>query len=95
MKRALLVTAMLGLAGCPTRQAGLEDCQRIFDRLVKVELDELGYRDPALAQRRREELGRLMADDIARCVGGQMRPDALACVDRARRAEEIVHLCLE
>jgi hypothetical protein len=95
MRRLAILAALLGLSGCSRERAKPEDCQRIFDRLVEVELHELGYRDPALAQRRHEELRKLLTDEAARCVGGRMRPDALVCVERAQKAEEIVHQCLE
>jgi hypothetical protein len=95
VRRIALLAAVLGLSGCSRERAQPEDCERIFDRLVEVELHELGYRDPALAQRRRQELRKLLADELGRCVGGRMRPDALICVERAQKAEEIVHQCLE
>jgi hypothetical protein len=81
--------------GCKTERARPEDCERIFNRLVEVELYELGFRDPVLAQRKQAQLHRVLEEGMGRCVGGRFRPDALACVQGATRAEDIVHGCLE
>jgi hypothetical protein len=95
MRRLAMVLALWGFAGCRSETARPEDCSRIFDKLVEVELHELGFRDPALAIRKRADLQKILGAEIARCAGGRMRADALACVDHAHTAEEIVHGCLE
>lgn len=38
------------LAGCSAR-ASREECERILERIVEIELVEQGYRDGALVQR--------------------------------------------
>jgi hypothetical protein len=81
-------------AACRSRRATPEDCLRIFDRMVDLELKELGYRDPALSELKRQQLGRSLASEINQCEGGRLSPSALSCVEGARTAEEISHQCL-
>ena len=95
MRRLALALTLLGFSGCRGETARPEDCSRILDRLVEVELHELGFRDAVLAARKRVEIHRLLDVEIDRCVGGRMRRDALACVEKAMTAEEIIHGCLE
>jgi len=85
----------LGLAsGCARERATGEACSAILDRIVYIELQEQGFRDPALASRKREELRRVLHPELARCQGRGLPEGALACVERAQSAEEISHVCL-
>jgi len=93
MKRLLLLVLLLP-AGCRRAPLSAEDCRRILDRIVDLELAERGFRDPALAERRKNELRALFSPDLAACVGRRVRPDALACVARATSAEDLSHHCL-
>lgn len=90
---AFLVSLALCM-GCRGQRATAEDCGAIFDRIVFLELQELGYRDPALAERRRAELRRLLAEDLKRCEGRALPASARACVGEAKTAEELTHRCL-
>jgi hypothetical protein len=71
------------------------ECAEIFDRIVDLELKEMGYSDPVLAARKREQLAALLAPELVRCEGLRMPRAALACVRRAATAEEITHRCLK
>ena len=92
------VAIVIGLAigggpACMGERARPEDCARILDHLVELELQEQGFRDPALAARKKVEMHRLFEPDLRRCAG-RRSPGALACVAAARTTEEISHACL-
>jgi len=82
------------LSACSGPRATADDCGAIFDRIVELELHEMGYRDPVLAERRRVELRRALAPELQRCVGRRLAPTARACVREARTAEDLTHRCL-
>jgi hypothetical protein len=82
-------------AGCAPRRATLEECGELLDRVVALELEELGYRDPALVARRQRELRSRLAEDQRQCVGRRLVPRALECARAARSAEELSHRCLK
>lgn len=90
----LALVAALVVAACASERATPADCTVIFDRIVALELAEMGYRDPALAERKRAELARRLAPELARCEGRRIGEGARACVAAATSAEELVHRCL-
>jgi hypothetical protein len=92
-KRACLLAALL-LAGCSSERATPNDCRQILDRIVDVELAEQGFRDRALAARRRDDLRRVLAPELRACPGRKLPAGALTCLTNARNAEEISHRCL-
>lgn len=94
MKATLFTLALVIVAGCGNGRASRDDCAAILDRIVELELRERGFRDPALVARKREELRRTFAPELARCDGRRLPKDALACVHEARSAEEVSHRCL-
>jgi hypothetical protein len=83
----------MALAGCHER-ATPEACRAILDRIVELELHEMGYSDPVLAARKRAELEKKLAPELERCHGLRLPADALQCVRRATSAEELTHRCL-
>ena len=89
----LLVLAGALAAGCGGRRATREDCRQILDRLVDLELQEQGFRDPVLAARWRAQSEAAHASDLAACEGRRMPRSALACVQAATSSEEINHRC--
>jgi hypothetical protein len=91
---SLLGLLVLATVACSEPRATAEDCGVIFDRIVELELEEMGYRDPALAERRRNELRRTLASELQRCEGRRLAPTALACVREAKSAEQLTHDCL-
>ena len=89
----LAALTLVSLGGC-REPATRADCERVFERILALELSELGYRDKALLARRRRELRRRFGDVIRRCVGRRKKRDLARCVARARSAEQLVHDCL-
>jgi hypothetical protein len=99
MQRArilLLVSAAFsfGLVACSAPRAAREDCERILDRIVDIELAERGYKDPMLQAIKRTEFRRKLDRELERCVGRKLRPEALRCVDGAKSVEALAHDCL-
>jgi len=91
----LLPAVLVGtLTSCRGEQATAEFCSVVLDRIVEVELAELGFRDPALAEMKRRDMRRAFAAEVQRCVGRRVAPGALACVRAAVSTEEIAHQCL-
>jgi hypothetical protein len=89
---ALLLVA--ALAGCHRHPATPAECRTILDRIVELELRELGFRDPALQQRKIAAAEQLFAPDLVRCSGVRVRDSALSCVRIATSVEELSHRCL-
>ncbi len=89
---AAISLAML-FASCHKR-ATRNECQTIFDRIVELELGEIGYRDPALAARKRRHLTWRHRATIAECIGRRLPPNALRCIQKAKSTEELSHQCL-
>ncbi len=90
---AALCSVLFG-SGCNRRRATEDECRAIFDRIVDIELEERGYRDPMLAERRKTELRRQFDDRVRACVGRPIPDDAMGCVARAGTAESLSHECL-
>lgn len=96
-KRASLwwgIVLMACAAGCDGRRSSAADCQAIFDRIVHIELREMGFRDAALERLRTTELGAKYRGDIAACVGHRLSGEALRCARSARSTEVLSHFCL-
>jgi len=96
MRTITLVALLLFFAAptaCGGRRATREDCRLILDRLVDLELQERGFRDPALAARWRAQAEASHSADLAACEGQRIPRTALACVQSATNSEEISHQC--
>ncbi|MCB9755326.1 MAG: hypothetical protein H6713_35750 [Myxococcales bacterium] len=92
---ALLVLATLApLSACRDTRATPEECARILDRMVEIELTRQGYRDPVLLERRRVELRGRYRAELDACVGRRLHEGAMECVDRADDIETLIHACL-
>jgi hypothetical protein len=85
---------VMALSGCHRHVATSEDCRFILDRIVELELHELGFRDPALAVRKVAMAERLFAADLLTCTGVRIKETAIDCVRQATSVEEISHRCL-
>ncbi len=95
MKRALTVALAAALTGgCNDTRATPEDCGRILDRMVEIELTSQGYNDPVLLGRMRAELRDRYQPDLEACVGRLLHDGAMECVERARDIETLIHTCL-
>ena len=91
--RLLLVTALC-LCACSERAATRADCQLILDRVITIELGELGYHDLALTHRKQQELRSRLRTRLDACVGRPIAPDANVCIASAQTTEELSHRCL-
>jgi hypothetical protein len=65
-----------------------------MNRLVELELTESGFRDPAVRDRWRVEIGRQLSARLVECEGRRVPDDLAACLERAPTREEIAHGCL-
>ena len=74
--------------------ATAQDCRAILNRIVEIELAELGYRDPVLRAKKQSELAARYERELAACVGRPLATDALQCVEAATSTEQIAHDCL-
>ena len=93
---ALSLTLSSVCGGCERASEATEaECRALFERLVTLELQEMGYRDEALAERWRVTLSQRYQGHIQTCVGRPLPPDALTCAERVRHAEELTHECLQ
>ncbi|HVW27861.1 MAG TPA: hypothetical protein VHC69_20990 [Polyangiaceae bacterium] len=86
--------SVFGVLGCRSGRATADDCARILDKIVELELHERGFRDPVLLQRKRDELRRRLGSELDECEGKSMRAGAIGCVEHATTTEEISHQCL-
>ena len=74
--------------GCG-RKATRADCELVVDKNVEVKLKADGLTDPALVQKRKDELRASLRDDIDKCVGKRVTDHMLDCVREAQKPEEI------
>jgi len=89
-----MVLTTLSLSGCSNEGASVEQCRAIFDRLVTVELEEMGFRDPRLSALTRASLSARYRTEIAQCVGRRLPPHAMSCVLAANNSETVSRECL-
>lgn len=95
LRLGLCGALMAGTLGCERHRASPQDCTRIFDRLVEVELLERGFHDPVLLERRARELERTLAPSLAACTGRPLPATAVDCIGDAPNAEALIHRCLK
>ena len=91
----LLAVSLLSLplAGC--RYATEQDCERIIDRIVELELKEQGVSDPTLVERRKTETRTKKRDELlGGCVGKRISQTAMTCIDNAESSKDITEKCL-
>ena len=97
MTRRLLTIALAAaiLVACQgSRRATEADCAALLDRLVELELQERGFRDPALVARWRTEARAKFAPDLAACRGRRLPSSAFVCAGRATTTMQVAHDCL-
>ena len=84
----------LTVCGCNPERASTEQCQAIFNRLVELELEEMGFRDKVLTKRRQAEFSMRYKDNLDACVGRVIPSGALQCIKSAKTTEDLSHECL-
>ena len=84
----------LCVQSCTRERASEQQCHAIFDRIVEIELEEMGFRDAALTARRKDELRARHQTAVRGCIGLQMSASAMTCVATAKTTEELSHKCL-
>ncbi len=95
MTRAVTVALfMLTLSACQQRTATRADCQLILDRIITIELGELGYRDPLFARRKQSELRERLKSRLDNCIGRPIPAHATTCIPNATTTEALSHECL-
>ena len=83
----------MGSVGC--HRATEEDCEKILDRIVELELHDQGITDPKLVEVRKAETRESKrADLIKGCVGKRISESALTCIRTAKKADEVTEKCL-
>jgi hypothetical protein len=95
-RRAWLLATVVAacVQSCTRERASEQQCHAIFDRIVEIELEEMGFRDPALAARHKTELQARYEPTLRGCVGHAISGRAMACVATAKTTEELSHKCL-
>jgi hypothetical protein len=94
MRRAVLVSIFL-LAGCG-RPATKDDCERIVQRIVELELKEAKITDAENVREQVKETKNAFRQRAMReCVGKRITDRALACVRTAKTSKELVDGCFD
>jgi hypothetical protein len=75
-------------AGCG-RPATHTDCERIFQRIVELELRDLQTTDPAIVAKKTSELRASYGSELEGCVGKRIRKDLVTCLEQAKAASEV------
>lgn len=91
---ALVACVIVTSAGCSGRRATRADCQLIVDRVITIELGELGYRDPVFARKKTAELRERLKSRLEGCIGRALPEHALTCIPNAQSTEALSHDCL-
>lgn len=86
--------ALSSVAGCGVERATEADCVEILERIVELEIRELGYIDPALSERYQQSMRARYTSRVEQCVGRPIPADALQCIHQVDTAEAVSHDCL-
>ena len=88
-----LLLAAVGTS-CHRERMTAQDCGLILDRITELELAERGFRDPALAARRKDEMRARLKGELAACVGRRVRRGAMDCALTSPTTEDLSQRCL-
>ncbi len=75
-------------AGCG-RPATVEDCNKVVEKNVEVQLKKGNITDPGDVDREKVRVKASLADKIAQCPGRRITDGMMKCVDQAGTSEEI------
>ena len=93
----MIVTAVFGLTtltACERERATRFQCEEIFERLIILELREMGFNDAELSKRWIARLRRRYRAELEECVGKGIPAEAMRCIESAKSAEVLSHTCL-
>lgn len=82
------------ISACQSQRSTRVQCEEIFERLVSLELKEMGFDDAELSRRWISRLRRKYRAELEECVGKQIPNDAMRCMHEAKSAEQLSHDCL-
>jgi hypothetical protein len=97
MTLRILLVCFFGtmLSGCDHRvRATAKDCVELADRIVALELQEQGYRDPVLLERKQRAIRTALGAELRQCEGRPLGPGVLDCARGATTSEQLSHKCL-
>jgi len=83
------VAVFVGLLTACGRPATHDDCERIFQRIVELELRDLQTTDPAIIAKKTGDLRASYGPELEGCVGKRIRKDLVACLEKATQASEV------
>jgi hypothetical protein len=66
----------------------------IFDRLVELQLEKRGFRDPALLERKKHELRHRFRAELGQCADHRLPAGARECFTNALTVEQVSQECL-
>jgi len=94
MKRVAVLTFLM-LTSCRAPNRADETlCVAILNRTIDLELEAMGFHDPALAAMKRRQLRESLKPTLAQCIGRPAPKHALSCVQGASSLAELTHDCL-
>ena len=76
------------LCGCG-RPATRDDCERIFQRIVELELRDLQTTEAATVARKTSELRAAFTRDLDGCVGKRIHKNLVKCLEDATAAAQV------
>jgi len=92
---AIYLVVCLIPGGCGSPSASAEDCIAIVDRIIELELAELGLHDPVLLERWTNAFHQSLRAELTTCANGHtLLPEARNCIASARTTTEVVDDCL-
>lgn len=84
----VIAVVAVAAAGCG-RKATERDCQQIVDRVIEAELRALKLTDPAVVEKKKQELLPGFKDEMKECVGRRITEGMMECVRHSQTSEEI------
>ena len=89
------MSAVLMMSACDQERATPTVCRGIVDRIVELELKELGFVDTVLLEQKKTQMRRVFANELKQCEGRRIGREARTCIMQATSAEQISHGCFE
>jgi uncharacterized protein YicC (UPF0701 family) len=74
--------------GCG-RPATEEDCNKVVEKNVEVQMRKMNITDPTAVGREKERIRASLQPQIKQCIGRRVTESIMRCVDRAETPEEL------